>query len=118
MKEVTTGAQALESDINQTANYFCMSTSLSAFSYKKLKLFPTNYGWLVRVMVLNSNFYNISVILWWSVLLVEKPEYREKTTDLPQVTDKLYHIMLYQAHRAMSGIRTHNFSGDRHLLHR
>ena len=29
------------------------------------------------------------------LLLVEEPEYHEKTNDLPQVTDKLYHIMLY-----------------------
>jgi hypothetical protein len=42
-----------------------------------------------RVMVFNTTFNNISVISWRSVLLVEK------TYDLSQVINKLYHIMLY-----------------------
>jgi hypothetical protein len=44
-------------------------------------------------MVLNATFNNISVISWRSVLLVEETEFLEKTTTLPQVTDKLYHKM-------------------------
>jgi len=43
----------------------------------------------VCLMVFNATYNDISVISWRSVLLVEE------TTDLSQVTDKLYHIMLY-----------------------
>jgi hypothetical protein len=46
-------------------------------------------------MVFNATFNNISVISWWSVLLVEEARVHEENTNLPQVTDKLYHIMLY-----------------------
>jgi hypothetical protein len=59
-------------------------------------------------MVFNATFSYISVIsqlyrggqfYWW-----RKSVCPEKTTDLPQVTDQLYHIMLY----LLSQIRPHN----------
>ena len=37
-----------------------------------MKPFKMIFGVMVRVMVFNATFNNISVISWWSVLLVEE----------------------------------------------
>jgi hypothetical protein len=67
-------------------------TSLKKIVILKQYLFVTtlimNLVLFVYLLVFNATFNNISVISWRSVLLVEE------TTDLSQVTDKLYHILL------------------------
>jgi hypothetical protein len=67
-------------------------------------------------MVYNATFNNISLISWWSDLLVEETGVPAEITDLPQVTDKLYHNVISSTPR-LSGIRTHNVSCDRYWLH-
>jgi hypothetical protein len=84
-------------------NWSCINTSVHTFR--------------VKFMVLNATFNNISVILWWSVLLVEESgvpgeshqpaasHWQTSSTNVVSNTPRL------------SGIQIHNVSDDRHWLH-
>ena len=67
----------------------------------------------VRVSVVVT-LSTISYISWRPVLSRRTPGYQEINNRPAQVTDRVYHIILDQVLLTMSGIRTHNISGDKH----
>ena len=110
----------LRRNVDDQCNSLKMSISHVAFNsvHNTLELIIMRGRRGRNCMVFNATFNNVRYIVTGQFCCWGKQEYTEKTTDLSQVKDKLYRIMLYRVHPAINGVRTHSFNGDRQRLHR
>ena len=89
-------------------NWFKHHCSFFSFSFhKNLHTYSLEIqdGWLVDLWF-NATFkqyFNYIVAVSFIGVGNHGTSHQEKTTDLPQVTDNLYHIMLYRKHLAWVG---------------
>ena len=83
--------------------YFLKTSTCTPRSVVRLVnifIFLTYCGGLWCSMPFFNNISVISQFYWW-----RKPENREQTTNLPEVSDKLYHIMLYRLRLTWVGFK-------------
>ena len=73
-------------------NFLCKKLTIKLSRSGNPKSRRGRLGLVIKVMVYKVTFNNVLVT---SISWLKKPKYQEKTNNLPQVTDKFYHIMLY-----------------------